>query len=239
VTALNDRLLSSVWRQPGRAIVMVFSESTIGSAPRDVAVKLDLAALGLTGDTVVVKEIGTAIGGGMPGNTPRDPQIEFNPATGTVQISGLVRGTARYIGIRTHSQADIDRAQAGFAAIGQAEALDEAMLDWGVVGPDMRFIPAVRAATMLTAANAGLQTAMWQRGDRVLLAVINTGDKTVPGTLNVDLDALKLTPELPWQEFIRARGFHGTNPRLDFHARTVSVGNIPAGEVRWIGLRRY
>ncbi len=238
VTVQNDNLLSSVWRKPGRAIVMVFSQSAMGTAPRDVAIKVDMAALGLAGGNVVVKEIGANIGGGMPGNTPRDPQVEYDPASGTIRIPGLARGTARYIGIRTLSQADVDRAQAGFAAIGQAEALDEAMLDWGLVGPDVRFVPAGRA-TAVKAEDPALQTAMWQRGDRVLVAVRNTGDKAVPGTLSVDLEALKLTPKLPWQEFIRARGFHGTNPRLDFHARQVSVGNIPAGETRWIGLRRY
>ncbi len=238
ITPQNDELLSSVWSKPGRAIVMVFSQSARGTDPRDVAVTVDLAKLGLAGDDVVVKEIGANIGGGMPRTTPRDPQVAFDPATGSISIPGLVRGTARYIGIRTLAQADIDRAQAGFAAIGQAEALDEAMLDWGVVGPDVRFVPAGQVGAV-TAEDAALQTAMWQRGDRVLLAVTNTGEERVAGTLSVDLDALKLTPELPWQEFIRARGFHGSNPRLDFHGRSVSVGNIPAGETRWIGLRRY
>ncbi len=238
-----EALLASVWRKPGRAIVVVFSEDDKTAGARDVAVTIDLAALGLApardwDGAVVVKEIGTTIGGGMPRDTPRDPEVAFDPATGTLSIPGLAPRTARYIGIRVLEQADTERVAAGFTAIGQAEALDEALLDWGLVGPDTQVVAAGKAGAIRAA--EAISTTLWRRADRVLLAVTNTGETPAQGvTLAVDLDALGLVPELPWQEFIRARGFHGTRPTLDFHARTLSLGTIPGGETRWVGLRRY
>jgi hypothetical protein len=80
---------------------------------------------------------------------------------------------------------------------------------------------------------------MWQQEDRVLLAVTNKGDKDVAVTLAVDLDALGLTPKLPWQEFIRVRDFNDGNTSLDFHARKLSLGNVKPNQVRLIGVRRY
>jgi hypothetical protein len=240
---VSDDLLCSVWRGRDRAIVMAFSRATLDSDPREAHVRLNVDALGLVpvqawDGAVTVKEIGAAIGGGLPSNTPRDPEVLFDPATGAVTIPGLKPRTARYIGLRILDHEAVERTRAGFKAIGQEQALSEEMLDWGVAGPDTQFLPA--ATVEAIKAPERIEVAMWRRADRVLLAVRNAGDAIATGVeVDIDLDALDLAPERPWQEFIRVRGFGGAAPALDFHARKLSVGTLAAGEIRWIGVRRY
>jgi hypothetical protein len=122
---------------------------------------------------------------------------------------------------------------------GVGAQLTDAMLDWGLVAKETKFVPAGK-----TSAPA---VALWQlpacgepgRTDRVLFAVTNTGDKEQPVTIDVDLDKLGLTPKLPWQEFIRVRDFDGGNASLDFYARKLTLGNLKPGATGLVGVRRY
>lgn len=222
-TTKAEKLLLSTWKMPGRAIVMVFNNADQASAPRDVAVKLDAAGLGLAGE-LVVKEIGANIAGGMPGDTPKDPDVTFDAATGAISIPGLKPHTARYVGIRVQEPAEVARVRKELAGVGAQ--LTDAMLDWGLVAKETKFVP-------------GAPVAMWQLPDRVLFAVTNTGDKEQPVTIDVDLDKLGLTPQLPWQEFIRVRDFDGGKSSLDFYGRKLSLGSVKPGQVRLVGVRRY
>jgi hypothetical protein len=243
LTANADDLLISAWTMPGRAIVLLFNHADKASAPRDAQVTVDLKALGLLPQQawaggVVVKEIGGAIGGGMPGNTPKDPDVSFDPATGSISVPGLKPRTARYIGIRVQEQADVARLRQEFAAVGHGAELTEAMLDWGLAGKETKFQPA-GTVTAVKCAEPAVQLAMWHRADRILLAATNTAAKAAAVTVDIDLDTLKLTPQLPWQEFLRVRDFNGGRSSLDFAARKLALGTLKPGEVRLVGVRRY
>lgn len=92
------------------------------------------------------------------------------------------------------------------------------------------------------------------RVDRVLLAVVNTGDKQVDAVLDIDLAKLNLTPRSPWQEVVRVRDFppgmtdrNSTMPvvwndapiTLDFYARQLTIKALQPKTMRLIGIRRY
>ncbi len=81
---------------------------------------------------------------------------------------------------------------------------------------------------------------MWQLPDRVLVAVVNpTGKDAGTVALDVDLDKLNLTPSLPWQEFIRVKDFDNGGAKLDFYGRKLTVPNVKAHSVRYVGIRKY
>ena len=83
---------------------------------------------------------------------------------------------------------------------------------------------------------------MWQLPDRVLLALVNRSEKAVKdATLKVDLDALKLTPQLPWQESVRVRDFTPSAPpsMLKFYERELVVPKLGPQEGRLVAIRRY
>jgi hypothetical protein len=235
-TGGSSNLLVSTWTLPDRALLLVFNAD--GKAARDGKVTVDLKGLGLPTGEITVKEIGGAIGNGLPADTPKEPEVAFDPASGTLAVPGLQPHTARYIGIRVQAPADLERVRREFAAVGHGAALTEAMLDWGLVGNETAFLPPGQA-TGVKSETPATQAAMWRLTDRVLLAVVNTGEQEVPVTVGVDLDKLGLTPQLPWQEFIRVRDFDGGNANLDFHARQLSLGVLKPGQVRRVGIRRY
>ena len=133
---------------------------------------------------------------------------------------------------------DLERVQAEFTALGNDAVLSEDLLNWGLVAKQTTFLPDGKV-TAVTGADAETTTAMWQLPDRVLLAVRNTAKTAKTVTLDVNLDQLNLTPQLPWQEFIRVRDFTvGADSKLDFPGRKLTV-SLPAGGLRLVGLRRY
>jgi hypothetical protein len=241
LTSTADQLLISTWKMPGRAIIMVFNNADQASTPRDVTVSADLKALGVLPQRawaggVVIKEIGANIAGGMPGDTPRDPDVTYDAATGAIGIPGLKPHTARYIGIRMQEPADVERIRGELASVGAQHS--DALLDWGIAAKETTFVPAGKVTAVKCAAPA-VQVAMWQLPDRVLLAVTNTDAKAQPVTLDVSLNQLGLVPQLPWQEFIRVRDFDGGKSSLDFYERKLSLGTLKPGQVRLVGIRRY
>lgn len=235
-TGTADNLLVSAWTLPDRALLLVFNAD--GKATRDGKVTVDQKALGLPAGEVTVKEIGDAIGNGLPTTTPKDPEVAFDPASGTLAVPGLQPHTARYVGIRVQAPADLERVRREFAAVGHGAELTEAMLDWGLVTAATRFRPAGQTPEVKSDAPQ-VQVALWQLTDRVLLAVTNSGEQDIPVTVGIDLDKLGLTPRLPWQEFIRVRSFDAGNANLDFHGRKLSLGVLKPGQVRLVGVRRY
>ena len=85
---------------------------------------------------------------------------------------------------------------------------------------------------------------MWQLPDRIVLAVHNTDGKTAKNAdIQLDLDALNLTPKLPWQEFIGVRQLVAEEkappPILDFYGRRLTLKALPPAGGRVIGVRRY
>ena len=86
---------------------------------------------------------------------------------------------------------------------------------------------------------------MWKLPDRVLLAVQNTDrEQAQDAAIELDLDALGLTPQLPWQEFVGVRDLWPSNAQaplasLDYHNRTLAIEGLAPQAVRLIGIRRY
>jgi hypothetical protein len=206
-----------------------------GKTVKNPVLKVDFAKLGLTAGPASVTELR-----GKDNRNGQLPEVDATPildaAGNTVTVSDLQPHTARYFGLRVENPAEVARVRQELARVG-AE-LTPVMLDWGLVSRDTTFLPAGKATAVKSELPA-VQVAMWQQGDRVLLAVANKGDKDAAVTLEVDLDTLGLTPKLPWQEFIRVRDFNGGSSTLDFYARKLSLGNLKSGQVRLVGVRRY
>ena len=112
------------------------------------------------------------------------------------------------------------------------------MLDWGLAEKPARFLAAGQA-TVVKATDPAAKVAMWQLPDRVLIAVVNTGEKPMPVTVDIDLSGLGLVPQLPWQEFVRVRDFDGGTSKLDFHGKKLDLGVVPPGKARLVGVRKY
>jgi hypothetical protein len=234
ITSADPEVLVAYWQMPGRVMVMAFNYD--GKAAKNPVLKVDFAKLGLTTGPASVTELRGK--DNRNGQLPEvDPIPVLDAAGNTVSVSDLQPHTARYFGIRVENPTDVARVRQELAGVG-AE-LTPAMLDWGVVAKDTKFVP------VGTPGNPAI--AMWQlpargepgRTDRVLFAVTNTSDKDQPVTIDIAIDKLGLVPQLPWQEFVRVRDFNGGSSTLDFHGRKLSLGNLKPGQVRLVGVRRY
>jgi len=74
--------------------------------------------------------------------------------------------------------------------------------------------------------------------------VYNAGEKAAKdAVLKLDLDALNLTPKLPWQEFLGLRDLQKDEkaPRatLDYYAGKLSLKAIPPKGGRIVAIRRH
>lgn len=271
ITSGDPEVLVAYWQLPacgesgrtGRVMVMAFNHD--GKAVKNPVLKVDFAKLGLTGAPVVLSELRGK--DNRNGQLPEvDPAPVLDAAGKTVMVSDLQPHTARYFGLHVDNPADVARIKKELAGVGAQ--LTDAMLDWGLVAKETKFVPAPKTEGHVGPPLAGAPdeawrkrqpyedvtkdlkataVAMWRlpacgepsRTDRVLFAVTNTGDKDQPVTIDVDLDKLGLVPKLPWQEFIRVRDFDGGNASLDFYGRKLSLGNLKPGQVRLVGVRRY
>ena len=77
-----------------------------------------------------------------------------------------------------------------------------------------------------------------------LLSIGGTDDTAArDAAIRLDLDALGLRPQLPWQEFIGVRDLNPAdgeeNPSLDYHNRTLHVESIAPQSVRLVAIRLY
>jgi hypothetical protein len=126
-----------------------------------------------------------------------------------------------------------------------------AALEWGLNEDEVRYVPFWRNP-YVRCEDGDILASLWRWPDRILMVVFNydrTHAKDV--TLKVDLDALGLVPQRPWQEFIGLRvvedaGEYGRqampkdpDPTLDFHGRTVTIPAVQPHTARIIGLRKY
>lgn len=127
--------------------------------------------------------------------------------------------------------------------IPQLSVMPTPVLDWGINSAQTVYHPYWRNP-YVTCADKDVLISLWQLPDRVMLGVFNYNRAdTKDITLQVDLDKLKLTPTLPWQEFIGVRDLWqastAPNAQLDFYARTLSVKSLQPHTIRLIGIRKY
>jgi hypothetical protein len=167
------------------------------------------------------------------------------PATWGVPISWMPR-------VASHAPAQDAQALRGFTdyprlfdswAGPNGVAMPEAVLDWGLNGPDVRYHPFWRNP-YVASRDQEILVSLWRQSDRILLAVFNNSrTHTKNAALWVDLPTLKLLPELPWQEFLRVREFEKDadepSAYLDLPTRNLTVPALKPHTGRLIGIRRY
>jgi len=117
------------------------------------------------------------------------------------------------------------------------------ILDWGLNRADTRYYPYWRNP-YVSSADKDVLISLWQLPDRVLVGVFNYNRKQQKDiTLKIDLDALQLTPKLPWQEFVGVRDLYKaeTDPaaQLNYYARTLTIKALRPHAGRFIGIRKY
>ena len=122
-------------------------------------------------------------------------------------------------------------------------SIPDPVLDWGLNDERTKYIPFWRNASA-TCDDKDILISAWQMPDRVMLMVFNYNRTAAKdAVIKVDLDALGLTPKLPWQEFVGvrdlAKGDKEPASKLDFYARTLTVPALQPHTGRLIGIRRY
>jgi len=248
-TAGHPDLLASLWRIPGeadgRVLVGVFNYNR--RETRDVEVKLDLAKLGLAGKPLELRDFWRDFLLGYAGdknvmaaleltNTQLGSAAEFDAGKGVLRIKGLGAHRGRYIGIGAAGPAP------ELPAWATREALS-ATSDQGFVRKETkRFAPGQTPG--VACEETAIQAAMWQLSDRVLLLVHNSDEKVAKdAVLTLDLDALNLTPKLPWQEFLGVRDIQkdekAPGAMLDYYVGKLTLKAIPPKGGRIVAIRRY
>jgi hypothetical protein len=230
----DDNVLVSQWRLPDRVILVAFNQNK-ASAPKNVTLKGDWARLGLaTGTPYEITAHELAENG--------DNDVMLNGDT--LSVPGLAPHTARYIGIQLTDKLAREQLIEELTSVGvSANAVTAELLCWGIVSQHTKFLP-FGTVSDAKCADAEIKVAMWQLPDRILLAVKNSGKAEKNALIHVDLDRLGLTPQLPWQEFVRVRDFAvdgevAAPASLDFYGRTLTVPTLNAGDVRLVEVRRH
>jgi hypothetical protein len=244
-----------------RVLVGVFNYDR--AREQQATLKIDLGALGLSAPDaeVVARDLygpepgmdGYYRGGG--GNHAvsglSNTATRLDVTSGTLALAPLAPHRGRFVGLRLERRAETRRVLEALKSVA-AEAgapepadLPEAALIWGATEPGAAF-SGLGKAPAIVGTDPTVRAAAWAWRDRVLLAVVNTGDKPLDAVLKLDLTALNLTPRLPWQEFARLRDFTSEPPGgkaapavLDFHGGTLTIKAFAPRTVRLIGLRRY
>jgi hypothetical protein len=235
VTVADKDILVSLWQFPGRAMLGVFNYH--GKQTKDPVLKLDLAKLGLApggGVDLAVRDLFGPDGAAA---------AAFDPASGTVTLKGLGPHGLRLVGVRATDKASLASASAQLAGLGNGAPAEfpAAALDCNLITGKTVFVASGRTAEIQS--SEGIQVAAWRQPDRLLLAVINSGEQSTNAVLKVDFDALGLTPKLVWQEFVGVRDFNQGEKQpaavLDFHGRTLTLKDLPPKAVRLVGMRKY
>jgi hypothetical protein len=84
----------------------------------------------------------------------------------------------------------------------------------------------------------------WRKTDRIILMVFNYDrEQRRDARLTVDLKALDLLPERPWEEFVRLRDLDKPDDEpatvFDANARAARLPGLKPHTGRLIGIRRY
>jgi hypothetical protein len=223
--------LVSLWRMPDRVIVGVFNYNRADTI--NVAVDVNLGALGLSGKLVNAVLL----------------QGEADHAfasSGRLTVNKLLPHTGRFYGIRAVDREALEAFHAQYASLSRRAFLTQgveyltvpnAVLAHDFVRPETRYF-APGEMDRIATEEADAEIVAWQLPDRVLVGVYNAGEQGRNIALKVDLDGLGLTPELPWQEFIRCHALIG-EAKFDFDGRGVTLPSVAAGTGRLFVLRRY
>ena len=160
----------------------------------------------------------------------------------TLRLEGLAAHRGRFVGLDATDPALIEKAKANLPEWADG-TLPRELVDFGMVSRNTRYFP-FGETPGVTCADPSVQVSLWRLADRVLLAVYNTDESVKKDiVLNLDLDALHLTPKLEWQEFVGVRWFFAADkaptPSLDFYSQTLSLKAMPPKKGRLVAIRKY
>lgn len=200
VTGSDPKVLVSLWHVPAENRVMLGVFNLDGSQPKDAELKIDLAALGIAPAGAFARTLYTVSGGGGP--------VAFDAGAGSLRIKGLPPHEIALVGIGGQDAAEVSRATAALPAWLESK-LPDAVVDFGMVRKETKHVAAGQPVPGITCTEPAIQIGIWQLPDRIMIHMLNTDEKLpkrVP--IVVDLTALGLMPELPWQESVGTRVLH-------------------------------
>ncbi len=239
VTCADKEILISMWKQDGRVLVQAFNYN--GKQEKDAVIKLDLAKLGLARhDGTLAVRLLSAPGEAVP---------TLDAVSGNISITGILPHTGRLFGIR-HTEKS-----AGDALAGQIEDIQkkidaqavpnlvDELCDNGFAELGTQFLEPGKTPDAVCQ-DKDIDISMWQRNDRVLLAVVNKDEKIGKNAvIALDLDKLGLRQKLPTLEFVRVRDFpdlpQGQKSVLDYEKKTLAVNNIAPRTAKFVAVRKY
>ncbi len=241
-------LLVALWRIPdeaaGRILVGVFNYNR--KSVKDAEVKLDLAQLGLAGKPLDMRDLSRDYFLGVKEIEAIQGELgetaAFDAAGGVLRIKGLGAHRGRFVGIGATAPAAVETLAKQLPAWAAREALP-AISDQGFVRKETRRFAPGRVPGV-ACEDAAIQVGMWQLPDRVLLLVHSADEKVAKdAVLKLDLEALHLTPKLPWQEFLGVRDLQkdekAPGAMLDYYAGKLTLKAIPPKGGRIVAIRRY
>lgn len=271
VSGMEEGVLVSAWRiadlddetplvnptpeRVDRVLLAIFNHDR--KHARDITLQVDLEALGLPVDaTIEARELygpenmdNSYYAGGHDSENATNffsMECRLDQAAGTLVAPRLAPHRIRLIGLSAVHAGPRAALQKQFAEVAEGcEAAPQVVLpalaNFGIADPGGTF-HRLGAMPHVLPADESVQVAGWVFGDRVLLAVVNTGEKRLPAsTIGIDLEALDLVPRLEWQEFVRLRQFSPGAERvsLDYHNRRLQCKGLEPRRVVLVGVCRF
>lgn len=242
VTGKDENVLVSLWHMPSENRVMLGVFDLDGGKARDAELAVDLKALGITPAQAFARTLYSLPNGVQP--------AVFDAAAGVVRVKGLPPHELILVGIGAQDPAEHKRAVAALPAWLEGK-LPEAVVDFGMVHPETKHFAVGQPAPGVTGGDPAVELGVWQLPDRLMIHMHNPDEKQgkrVP--ISVDLTALGVMPELPWQQYIGTRVLypeekdklwvHQTNEQ----GHTVLICNpqvmlLPPKTGRLVSVRRY
>jgi hypothetical protein len=242
VTGKDADVLVSLWHMPLENRVMLGVFNLNGGKARDAELAIDLKELGIAPAHAFARTLYSLTNGVQP--------AVFDPVAGVVRIKGLPPHELVLIGIGEQDPSDLKRVVTALPAWLEGK-LPEAVVDFGMVRKETRLFAAGQPVPGITCDDPSIEIGVWQLPDRLMIHMYNPDEKQgrkVP--LKVDLTALGLMPELPWQQYIGTRVlFPEEKEKLWVHQKneqdhTILICNpqvmlLPPKTGRLVAVRRY
>ena len=231
VSSADPDLLVSLWHLPDRVMLGLFNYGKDEAI--DTQIEIDLAALGLDPGRVFARPLWVDAAG----------EAKLDADAGVLQVRDLPGHRLLLIGLAAPTESELERAAQALPTR-MTGFLPPSITDFGLVDPATNHFEPGQAPE-LKWDNAAIEVTMWRLPDRVMLAVQNMdAEAAQDAAIHIDLDALDLTPQLPWQEFVGLRDLwqtegESTPASLDYHQRIVTVEDLAPQAVKLIGIRRY
>ena len=231
VTGTDPDLLVSLWRTPERIVLGLFNHGKDGAI--DDELRIDLAELGLDPQRAYARTLWDMFGG----------QATLDETGSVLQVRDLPSHRLLLVGLAEVDPSALEQA-GGRLPAQYGGSVPSSVVDFGLVHEETQY-HASGTSSALGWDDDALNVGLWQRSDRILLSIENTDDTAArDAAIRLDLDALGLRPQLPWQEFVGVRDLNPTDGEeatasLDYHNGTLHVESIAPQSVRLVAIRLY